>query len=64
MCIFIILLDATKAFDRVNYCKLFSKLLSRNVSPVVLILLLCTLTSLLTSGGEHVLVINLILQMG
>jgi hypothetical protein len=38
--VYVVLLDATKAFDRVNYCKLFKKLLDRNVSPLVLRLLL------------------------
>jgi len=34
-------LDATKAFDRVNYCcKLFSVLMKRNISPLYLRLLL------------------------
>ena len=42
---YITLLDASKAFDRVNYCKLFSKLLSRNLSPVVLRLLLYMYTN-------------------
>jgi len=32
-------LDATKAFDRVNYCKLFSVLMKRNISPLYLRLL-------------------------
>ena len=35
-----LVLDATKAFDRVNYCKLFQILLDRNVSPLVCRLLL------------------------
>ena len=30
------LLDATKAFDRVNYCKLFRCLVNRQLPPVVL----------------------------
>ena len=34
------MLDASKAFDRVNYCKLFATLLKRNISPIVLRLLL------------------------
>jgi len=33
-------LDATKAFDRVNYCKLFRLLLHRNIPPIHLRLLL------------------------
>ena len=37
---FCALLDATKAFDRVNYCKLFRILLDRDIPPVYLRLLL------------------------
>ena len=37
---FVLLLDASKAFDRINYCKLFTDLLKRDVSPLVLRLLL------------------------
>ena len=41
MCIYnVMLLDASKAFDRVNYSKLFRKLLLRNISPVDLRVLL------------------------
>ena len=35
-----LVLDASKAFDRVNYCKLFRVLLKHKVSPPVLRLLL------------------------
>ena len=35
-----LVLDATKAFDRLNYCKLFRILLNRNVSPLICRLLL------------------------
>ena len=35
-----LMLDATKAFDRVNYCKLFKILLFRDVSPLICRLLL------------------------
>ena len=35
-----LLLDDSKAFDRVNYCKLFAELLKRNISPVLLRLLI------------------------
>ena len=35
-----LLLDASKAFDRINYCKLFTDLLKRDVSTLVLRLLL------------------------
>ncbi len=43
--VYTMLLDATKAFDRVNYCKLFRKLLDRNTSPLVLRLLLYMYTN-------------------
>ncbi len=33
------MLDASKAFDRVKYCKLFNELLNRNVSFLILRLL-------------------------
>ena len=35
-----LVLDATKAFDRINYCKLFRILLERNVNPLICRLLL------------------------
>ena len=38
--VFVPMLDASKAFDRVNYCKLFRELLRRDISPIVLRLLL------------------------
>ena len=38
--VYTLLLDASKAFDRVNYCKLFEKLISRKMSPLVVRLLL------------------------
>ncbi len=37
--------DATKAFDRVRYCKLFKELIKRNFLLVVLSLLLDMYTS-------------------
>jgi hypothetical protein len=40
--VYCIMLDATKAFDRVDYCKLFRELLKRNL-PVVFTRLLLTL---------------------
>ncbi len=43
--VYTVLLDATKAFDRVNYCKLFRKLLDRNMSRLVLRLLLYMYTN-------------------
>ena len=39
------MLDASKAFDRVNYCTLFGELLKRDISPIVLRLLLYMYTS-------------------
>ncbi len=38
--VYVELLDATKAFDHVNYCKLFRKFIEKNMSPLVLRLLL------------------------
>lgn len=38
--VFCCFLDATKAFDRVNYCKLFRLLLSRNLPPHIIRLLM------------------------
>ena len=35
-CVFCVFLDATKAFDRVQYCSLFDKLLETNVDPLFL----------------------------
>ena len=32
----VLLLDTSRAFDRVNYCKLFNELLERTISPVLL----------------------------
>ena len=37
--VFVLMLDASRAFDRVNYCKLFNGLLKRDISPFVLRLL-------------------------
>ena len=34
--VYVMLLDASKAFDRVNYLRLFRKLLRRDISPAVL----------------------------
>ncbi len=33
-------IDASNAFDHVQYCKLFNELVNRNISPLVLRLLL------------------------
>ena len=38
--VYSVLIDATKAFDRVNFCKLFSKLLDREMPKQVLMMLL------------------------
>ena len=38
--VFVLMLDASKAFDRVRYCKLFNKLLDRYIAPVVLRILI------------------------
>lgn len=43
--VYTLLLDASKAFDRVQYCKLFDKLIERNMSPLVLRLLLYMYTN-------------------
>ena len=40
--VFTVLLDASKAFDRVNYINLFEKLLKREMCPLVMRLLLQT----------------------
>ena len=42
---FVLILDASKSFDRVNYCKLFRELLKREMSPLVLRLLLFMYTN-------------------
>ena len=41
----VLMLDAGKAFDRVKYCKLFAALLERDISPIVLRLLLFMYTN-------------------
>ena len=43
--VYVLLLDATKAFDRVNFCKLFTKLLDRDLSPLLLRLLVFMYTN-------------------
>ena len=43
--IYCTLLDASKAFDRVQYCKLFNLLIQRGFCPVVIRLLLRMYTS-------------------
>ena len=41
-CIYICMLDASKAFDRVNHLNLFNKLKLRNICPIILKLLMWT----------------------
>ena len=36
------MLDASKAFDRVNHLSLFNKLKLRNMCPTIMIFLMCT----------------------
>ena len=43
--VFLLMQDASKAFDRVNYCTLFGELLKHDISPIVLRLLLYMYTS-------------------
>jgi len=49
---FTVFLDATEAFDRIEYCKLFQVLLSRKLPPVFIPLLLNMYTSCNTSIME------------
>ena len=52
--VFCTFLDASKAFDRVNYCKLFRRLMERGLPPYiirVLILLICIQLNRLVSRG-------------
>ena len=41
-CIYMCMLDASKAFDRVNHFSLFNKLTLRNMCPTILKFLMCT----------------------
>ena len=41
-CIYMCMLDASKAFDRVNHLSLFNKLKLRNMCPTILKFLMCT----------------------
>ncbi len=38
--VYVLMLDDSKAFDRVEYCKLFKVLLGLNVSPLIMQLLI------------------------
>ena len=62
-CVCSLLIDASKAFDRViSYTKLFSGLLKRNISPVLLLLLiLCTLVNHFGPTGVTPCCLNLLL---
>ncbi len=53
--VYVLMLDASKAFDRVKYCKLFNELLKRHVSPVILRILLYMYTkqSLRVKWAQH-----------
>ena len=42
---FVVFLDATKAFDRIDFCKLFRQCLDRNMPPLLLRLLLYMYTN-------------------
>ncbi len=54
--VYVALLDATKAFNSVNYCKLFRKLIEKNMSPSVLRLLLYMYThqKLQVKWNDHI----------
>ena len=41
-CIYMCMLDASKAFDRVNHLSLFNKLKLRSMYPTILKVLMCT----------------------
>ena len=43
--VYTVLLDASKAFDRLNFIKLFKKLISKNMCPLVIRLLLSSYTN-------------------
>ncbi len=47
-----VFLDASKAFDRVQYYKLFNELVNRNISPLVLRLLLDMYTTITSKMGK------------
>ena len=53
--VFVCMQDASNAFDRVNYCKLFGKLLMRDISPIVVRLLLYMYTSQTLELNEDIL---------
>ncbi len=43
--VYVLMLDSTKAFDRVRYCKLFTELSNRQMSPLVIRLLMYMYTN-------------------
>jgi hypothetical protein len=47
--VYCVMLDATKAFDRVGYCKLMRLLLDKKIPPVVIFTLLSMYLSHFTS---------------
>ena len=51
----VLLLDATKAFDRIHYCKLFSLLIERGMNPLLIRLLIFMYTNqkLRVRWGDH-----------
>ena len=53
---YIIMLDASKAFDRIEYTKLFTLLIERGICPMILRLLLCLYTKqiLCVKWGDNV----------
>ena len=56
--VYSVFLDETKAFDRVDYCKLFDALLNRNLFPVIVRLPLnmffCHVTCIMWNGVFHI----------
>ena len=63
--VYSVMLDATKAFDRINYVKLFRILLDRNINPLICRLLLNMYTNQkLRENGLMSIVMNSQLLMG
>ncbi len=51
--VYVLLLDATKPFDRVKYCNLFRELSNRQMSPLVIRLLMYTNQRLQVRWGDE-----------